>query len=96
MAIKAIDVITKAAEKGAFSVDLGKNSITLTDEMHNDVQSAFTCELVFDGDVVSWQEGMCDIVKCILNYITHLSVNTIKAKTKLPLKCLNNRFNKGS
>jgi len=54
MAIKAIDVITKAAEKGAFSVDLGKNSITLTDEMHGDIQSAFTNELAFDGDVVSW------------------------------------------
>jgi hypothetical protein len=54
MAIKAIGAITKAAEKGAFSVDLGKESITLTDEMHGDVQSAFTSKLTFDGDVVSW------------------------------------------
>jgi hypothetical protein len=54
MAIKAIGAITKAAEKGAFSVDLGKELITLTDEMHGDVRSAFTCELVFDGNVVSW------------------------------------------
>ena len=60
---RAIEYITKAAKSGAFSVDfskepelkgLGHQPIIITEEMHEEIQAAFTSKLTFDGDVVSW------------------------------------------
>ncbi|MCL1904365.1 MAG: hypothetical protein FWF94_08100 [Oscillospiraceae bacterium] len=60
---RVVNAITKAAKKGAFSVNLRKCEgfdalenppITLNEEMHEAIQAAFTSKLTFDGDVVSW------------------------------------------
>jgi hypothetical protein len=61
---KTIDRIKKAANKGAFSVDLNNvgldsmsedyQPITLLEEMHEAIQAEFSYDLVFEGNVVKW------------------------------------------
>jgi hypothetical protein len=61
---KAITAIKEEANNGAFSVDFDKfnpaiplpdfTPVTLKEEMHEEIQAAFTFTLKFDGNTVSW------------------------------------------